>query len=79
MKVKMRSTDVIRQLGTGRIVEEIQDYKRKWHRHVGRCLLNVCRRMHIFMTLLEDGILDVQEENEHNNSFSLGKGHDSVF
>jgi hypothetical protein len=42
MKVKMRSTDVIRQLGTERSVEEMQEFKRKWHSHVGRRLLNVC-------------------------------------
>jgi hypothetical protein len=63
MKNKMRSSDVIRQLGTEGMVEEMQEYKRKWHSHVGRCLPNACRLKHIFMALLEDVVLDVQEEN----------------
>jgi hypothetical protein len=40
--------------------------------------LNVCRDKHICITLLEDETLNVQEEDGHNNSFSLRKGHDSV-
>jgi hypothetical protein len=28
---------------------------------------------------MEDGTLDVQEENEDNNSFGLGTDHDSIF
>jgi hypothetical protein len=32
-----------------------------------------------FMTLQEDGILDAQEENGHNNSISLEKSNVSVF
>jgi hypothetical protein len=30
-----------------------------------------------FVTLLEDGTLDIQGENGHNNFFSLETGHDS--
>jgi hypothetical protein len=36
------------------------------------CLLNVCGGKHIFIIVLEDGTLDAQEEDGHNNSLSLG-------
>jgi hypothetical protein len=42
------------------------------------CTLNVYRCNHIFITLLEDGTLDVQEEGGHNISFILGTCHDSI-
>jgi hypothetical protein len=41
-------------------------------------LVNVCNDKHISITLLEDGKLDVQEQDGHNNSFSLWTGHDSI-
>jgi hypothetical protein len=40
-------------------------------------LSNVCRGKHIFIVLLEDDTLDVQEERGHN-SFSFGTNHDSI-
>jgi hypothetical protein len=42
------------------------------------CLLNDCRDKHIFIALLEEWIFDVQDEDGHNSSFSLGTGHDSI-
>jgi hypothetical protein len=42
------------------------------------CLLNVCRGKHIFIILLEDGTMGIQEEDGHSISFSLGTGHDSI-
>ena len=41
--------------------------------------LNVFRGKHIFITLLEGGILDIQEWNRRNKLFSLGKGHELIF
>jgi hypothetical protein len=40
-------------------------------------LLNVCRAKRIFIALLEDETLDVQEEHGHN-SFSFGTDYDSI-
>jgi hypothetical protein len=40
--------------------------------------VNACGGKHIFITLLEDGTLDVQEEDECNYSFSVGTDHKSV-
>jgi hypothetical protein len=37
-----------------------------------------CHGKHIFIATLESRTLVVQEENGHNNSFSLGTGHGSV-
>jgi hypothetical protein len=40
-------------------------------------LLNIWHGKHTLITLLEDVALDVHEDG-HNNSFSLGMGHDSI-
>jgi hypothetical protein len=42
------------------------------------CRLYVCRGKHIFITLPEGWTMDDQEEEGHNNSFSLWTGQDSV-
>jgi hypothetical protein len=42
------------------------------------CLMNVCHESHVVITLVEDGTLDVQEEDGHNNSCSFETGHDSA-
>jgi hypothetical protein len=41
------------------------------------CLMNVCHKKHVFITLVEDETLDVQEEDGYN-SYSFGTGHDST-
>jgi hypothetical protein len=41
-------------------------------------LFIACNGKHTFTTLTEDGTLGVQKEDGHNNSFSLGKDHDSA-
>jgi hypothetical protein len=40
--------------------------------------LNLCRSKHIVTTLLEDGTLDILEEEGHNNSFIPGTGYEDV-
>jgi hypothetical protein len=40
-------------------------------------LVNFCRDKHTLITLLEDGKLEVQEQDGHNNSLSVWTGHDS--
>jgi hypothetical protein len=40
--------------------------------------MNVCHGKNIFITLLEDGILNYQKENGHH-LFSLGTGYDTFF
>jgi hypothetical protein len=60
------------------MVEEIEDYQRKWHNHVERMPLDVHQGKHIFIILLEDRALDTQEEDGHNSSFSFRMGHDSI-
>jgi gas vesicle protein len=47
------------------MAEEIQEYQRIWRNHVEGCFQKVCRGKHIFITLLHDGTLDVQEEDAH--------------
>jgi hypothetical protein len=42
-------------------------------------LLHFFRGKHIFIALLEDWTLDVQEENRRNDFFSLGTGHELIF
>jgi hypothetical protein len=60
------------------MVEQIQDYQTKWHNCVGKRHLKFLRGKQNFITLLEDGTMDVQEEDGHNNSFSHGRGRDTI-
>jgi hypothetical protein len=41
-------------------------------------LLNDCSCKHIFITILEDGTLEVGEEDGHTSSYSLRTGRHSV-
>jgi hypothetical protein len=78
LRTKVRSSDTRKQLGTEQMVEEIEGSQRKWRNHVERMPPNVCEGKHIFITLLEDGTLDTQEEDEHNDSFSFRMDHGSI-
>jgi hypothetical protein len=42
------------------------------------CDMKVCHEKRGFISLVEDGTFDVQEEDGHNDSCSFGIGHDSV-
>jgi hypothetical protein len=47
------------------VAEEIKECQRIWHNYVEVCLQKICIDRHIFITLLLDGTLDVEEENWH--------------
>jgi hypothetical protein len=78
LRNKIRSNDIRKQLGTKRMVEEIQEYERKWHNHAETMPPErLPWQGHYFIDLLEDGALDVREDGQ-NSSFSVRTGHDSI-
>jgi hypothetical protein len=78
MRSKLRSTGTRKQLGTEKMVEEIEGSQRKWHNHIETMPLNLCQAKNILITLLGEGALVIQEEDGHNDSFSFRMGHDSL-
>lgn len=68
------------QFGTGQLVEDVQEYKRKWHNHVVGLSRNVRHDKHrpILITLLDDGTMGLQGEDVHSTLFSIVMGQDSI-
>jgi hypothetical protein len=60
------------------MVEEEQKYKRKWHNHLEGMSSQRLKSRHILVTLLQNGTLDVQEEDGHDNLLSLRTSHYSM-
>jgi hypothetical protein len=74
----MGNIDIRKRLGTERMVEEIQEYRRKWRYRVERMPpQHLPWQAYFFIALLKDETVDVQEDG-HNSSLSLDAGHDSV-
>jgi hypothetical protein len=68
-----------KRLGTERMVEEIQEYQRKWPRRVESMLPErLPWQAYFYRPAGRRGTLDVQEEDGHNSSFSLRTGHGST-
>lgn len=56
----------------------MKGYQRKLHNYTERMPAECFPPQTYFVSLLEDGTLDIQEDNGRNNFFSLETGHDPI-